>query len=684
MTAFRVVLAVAVIASLLVQTGLGTEPADAAQQGSAAASSAAIVPGEVVIQYRRGVRAAQKGAIRSRVQATRKAGARSRSGEERELAALPAGLAVDDAVKALRADPAVAFVEPNYYYYPDVDSNDPSYTNGSLWGMYGDATTPVNQYGSQAGEAWARGFTGSRDVVVAVIDTGIDVNHPDFKQGSASNIWTNPTDSTVNGVNDDHNCSTSVRVVSDNDNETLDPDTNCDAEGYVDDVHGWDFVNGDGSVYDDGSDDETGGHGTHVAGTIGAVGGNGAGVVGVNWQVSIVSVKYTGSSTTFNLAKALDYLIDLKDRHDLKLVAANASFGGSSYSKSVHGAIIRAARADILFVASAGNDGTSNDSTPRYPSGYSSLSPVVLTDGTVFEAAAAYDNVIAVAALDSSGAKRSSSNYGLASVDLGAPGGSVLSTMPNNSYGSKSGTSMAAPHVTGAAALYASANPGASAAAIRTALLGSAEPTASLAGKTVTGARLNLDRLMGGGSPTATPTATSTPTEIGTPTNTPTATDTPTVTPTVESTATPTPTSTWTPTATLTSTPTRTPTRTPTATRTPTSTPTIPAAPSGLTATAVARNRVDLAWTDNADNEQGFTIERSTNGTSFSSIATVGPNVRTYASTGLKREQTYWYRVRANGSAGSSGYSNVATATTLALAPGQVADQALEVISERP
>ena len=173
----------------------------------------------------------------------------------------------------------------------------------------------------------------------------------------------------------------------------------------------------------------------------------------MNWQVSIIPSS-TPAVTTFNLAKALDYLIDLKQRHNLKLVAANASFGGSDYSKSVHGAIIRAARSDILFVASAGNDGTNNDTTPRYPSGYSSLSPVILDDGTVFEAAASYENVIAVAALDSNGAKRSSSNYGQQSVDLGAPGGNILSTMPNSSYDTKSGTSMAAPHVTGAAALY--------------------------------------------------------------------------------------------------------------------------------------------------------------------------------------------------------------------------------------
>ena len=130
---------------------------------------------------------------------------------------------------------------------PGRQSNDPSYLNGSTWGLYGDATNPANPYGSQAGEAWARGFVGSRDIVVAVIDTGIDINHPDLK----ANIWTNPVHSTVNGVNDDHNCSTSVRVKNDGSGESRSGyQLRC---RYVDDVHGWDFVNGDGSVYDSGS-----------------------------------------------------------------------------------------------------------------------------------------------------------------------------------------------------------------------------------------------------------------------------------------------------------------------------------------------------------------------------------------------------------------------------------------------
>jgi len=464
-----------------------------------------------------------------------------------ELAALPPGLAVADAARTLRGDPAVAFVEPNFLYFPDSDSNDPYYTNGSLWGLYGDATTPTNVYGSQAGEAWAQGYTGSRDVIVAVIDYGIDFNHPDLK----ANIWTNPNDP-VDGKNNDGNCSTSDRIKTDsNGKEYVDPDTNCDAGGDIDDIHGWDFVNGDASVYDPGSSDATDGHGTHVAGTIGAVGGNGQGVAGVNWQVSIISIKYLGSSTTFNLVKALDYLIDLKQNHNVDVKVTNNSYGGSDYSKSVHAAIIRAAEAGILFVAAAGNDGTDSDVTPRYPAGYSSLEPVLMDTGVVFQKKASYENVIAVAALDPTGTKRTSSNWGHTTVDLGAPGTNIYSTMPNGAYDSKSGTSMAAPHVTGAAALYAAYHPTASAAQIRTAILGSTVATDSLAGITVTGGRLNIDGLMAGTGPTPTPTATRTPG----PTNTQTSTPTPTVTRT----------------ATVTRTPTRTPlpTQTPRPTRTP-------------------------------------------------------------------------------------------------------------------
>jgi subtilisin family serine protease len=524
------------------------------------------VPGEVVIQFRPDVSEADKARARGRANAARKDGIRIRQRGDLELGTVPPGLAIAAAVRAVQADPAVAFVEPNFIYRSDEIADDPYYENGSLWGMSGDSSNTPGKFGSQADKAWAKGYVGSQQVYVGVIDRGIDFNHPDLK----GNIWTNPVDNTFNDVNEDGNCTTSPRVKTDSSGkESIDPDTNCDASpvpGYVDDVHGWDFNADDDSCYDEGSEDTTSGHGTHVAGTIGAIGGNNLGVVGVNWRVTIICAKYLGAvdGTTFDMVKALDYLIDLKQRHKINIVATNNSYGGSSYSKSVHAAIIRAAKANILFVASAGNEGQDNDKNPRYPCNYTTLEPVVLNNNQVFESAAGYEGVIAVAAIESSGSKRSSSNWGKTTVDLGAPGGGINSTIPNAGYGSKSGTSMAAPHVTGAAAFYASANPGATGGQIRAAILNSTEPTASLADITVTGGRLNVDKLLGGTGtgPTSTPTPTNTTGPTGTPT--PTATATSTAGPTNTPTSTSTPTATSTPTSAPTNTPTTTPTTTPT------------------------------------------------------------------------------------------------------------------------
>ena len=264
---------------------------------------------------------------------------------------------------------------------------------------------------------------------------------------------------------------------------------------------GWDFSQNNDSIYDGApGDSTTDSHGTHVSGTIGAVGGNGIGVAGVNWQVIMISAKFLGPNggTTANAIRAIDYITDLKTRHGLKIVATNNSWSGGGYSQALHDAIIRAANADILFVAAAGNGnafgiGLNNDTTPHYPSSYDT------TAGTPTQPAASYDAVIAVASITSSGARAMSSNYGTTTVDLGAPGSGVWSTAPNDGYRSLSGTSMATAHVTGAAALYASLNPLAPASDIKSALLASAvaTPTASLTGITVTNGRLNIGYFAG-------------------------------------------------------------------------------------------------------------------------------------------------------------------------------------------
>ncbi|HEX8294649.1 MAG TPA: S8 family peptidase [Pyrinomonadaceae bacterium] len=364
----------------------------------------------------------------------------------------------------MREHPAVAFAEPNWVVTHQATSTDTYFTNGNLWGMYGDASAPANVYGSQAAEAWAAGHTGSSSVYVGVIDEGIDYEHVDL----AANIWTNPFDP-ADGVDNDGN-------------------------GYADDVHGWDFFQDNSEVYDGvrPSDYDTDLHGTHVAGTIGAL-GNGRGVVGVNWNVTMISAKFLGpdGGTIADAIAAVDYFVDLKTRHGLNLVAINNSWGGGGYSQALHDAVIRAAKANILFTAAAGNGnlagiGQNNDSKASYPSNYNT------TQGTSTESAAGYDAVIAVAALTSTGALAKYSNYGLTMVDIGAPGSGVWSTSPNNTLTRLDGTSMATPHVTGGIALYASTHPGATPQQIRSAILTTGVTTSSLGNKTVTGRRLNV------------------------------------------------------------------------------------------------------------------------------------------------------------------------------------------------
>lgn len=371
-----------------------------------------------------------------------------------ELLELPGGVSNSDAIAALELEPAVAYAEPNWIVRKAVLSTDPYFTNGSLWGMYGDASSPANQYGSQAAEAWAADNTGSRNVYVGVIDEGVQYTHGDL----SANAWTNPFDP-KNGIDDDGN-------------------------GYKDDKNGWDFAGNNNTLYDGGTKGNRDDHGTHVTGTIGAEGNNPdaqRNVVGVNWSVTYISTKFLGTNggTTANAIKALDYLTDLKTRHGLNIVASNNSWGGGGFSQGVLDAIVRAAKKDILFVAAAGNSGTNNDTTASYPSNYNT------------KAGAGYDSVIAVAAIDKTGALASFSQYGPTTVDLGAPGVGVWSTTAFNRYSSFNGTSMATPHVTGASALYKASHPTTTAADVKGAILSSTTPTPSLNAKTVTGGRLN-------------------------------------------------------------------------------------------------------------------------------------------------------------------------------------------------
>ena len=394
-----------------------------------------------------------------------------------------------------------------------VASNDPGYTGGTLWGMLGDTGPMKNAYGSQANEAWADGDTGSMTSVVGVIDTGIDYTHPDLYL----NIWLNqreiPTTfrARLNDIDTDglitfrdlNGAANASYVMDYNRNGRIDAgdllndrrwenDTDEDGNGYRDDLIGWDFVSNDNDPYDDN------GHGTHVAGTIGAMGGNGIGVAGVNWTIQMAGLKFlsaTGSGASSGAINAVNYFTDAAIRATgvEDFIATNNSWGGGGYSAQLNDAIGRAAQKDILFIAAAGNSALNNDVQATYPANYTTT------------AIAGYEAVVSVASLTNTGGLSSFSNYGATTVDIAAPGSSIYSTLPGGRYGTYSGTSMAAPHVTGAVALYAAEHPNASAAEIRAALLSSAAATPSLGGMVATGGRLDIGALMDTASDQPTP-----------------------------------------------------------------------------------------------------------------------------------------------------------------------------------
>lgn len=347
------------------------------------------------------------------------------------------GASMIDLLGWAEADASVEYVEPDFVVQTTKLATDPSFSQ--LWGLHNTGQTGGTPDADiDAPEMWDI-TTGSSDVVIAVIDTGVDYTHPDL----AANIWVNPGEVPGDGIDNDGN-------------------------GFIDDVNGWDFANNDNDPMD------TDGHGTHVAGTIGAVANNGIGITGVAWDVKIVPVKFLDPfGATAAAIASVNYVTTLRQQ-GINVVASNNSWGGGGYSQALYDAIEAANQAGVLFVASAGNYGTNNDQIPHYPSNYTN------------------DNVISVAATDHNNALAGFSQYGVSTVDIGAPGVDIYSTLPGNSYGSYSGTSMASPHVSGAVALLAAADPQASASDIRDAILAGATPTSSLAGLVNTGAGLNL------------------------------------------------------------------------------------------------------------------------------------------------------------------------------------------------
>lgn len=350
---------------------------------------------------------------------------------------------VEDAVIALgKLRGIVEYAEPDFVVRAGaVVPNDPSF--GQLWGMSNTGQT-VNADPGVAGadiratDAWGV-TTGDANFVVAIIDSGTQLDHPDL----AANIWTNAGEIAGNGIDDD-------------------------ANGYVDDVRGWDFFSID-------NDPTDGGHGTHTAGTVGAVGNNGIGVAGVAWNCKLMALRFLGPTGGFTSDAIL--AVQYVTRKNVKV--SNNSWGGGGFSQALYDAIGASRTVGHVFVASAGNNGANSDTTPSYPAAYN------------------LDNIISVAATDNNDARASFSNFGATSVDIGAPGVNTYSTYGATGYAFLNGTSMAGPHVAGVAALVYIQNPTWTYTQVRSRILSTSRPVPGLSGLCVTGGVLNAAAALG-------------------------------------------------------------------------------------------------------------------------------------------------------------------------------------------
>jgi len=345
------------------------------------------------------------------------------------------------------------FCSPNYIYHQSIEPNDTYWSD--LWGM-----TKI-----KAPTIWNQS-TGSASVLVGIVDTGIQTSHPDL----TSNIAVNSGEIPSNNQDDDQN-------------------------GRIDDVYGFNFVSNNGSVNDDN------GHGTHVAGTIGAVGNNNRGVVGVNWNVGIIAAKALNSEGAGSLADIADAINYLRIR-GVKVI--NLSLGGPVGSSALYTTLLAAANAGIMISIAAGNESTNNDSVPSYPANYSFPSSLTVAATTITDGLASF------------------SNYGLATVHLGAPGEDITSTYIGSGYAVGSGTSMASPHVAGAAALLKALYPARNGAEIRNCILNGTERVTGLTNKVYSQGRLNVVNAAslcasGNQTPTPTPAVTATPSPTATP-----------------------------------------------------------------------------------------------------------------------------------------------------------------------
>jgi len=537
---------------------------------------------------------------------------------------LPRWMTVEAALAIYLDDPDVEYAEPNYYRQTCVIPDDTDFD--LLWGLHntGQYVNSTVDADIDAPEAWDIA-TGNSDMVIAVLDTGVDYSHPDL----SDNMWSNTDETPDNGIDDDGN-------------------------GYVDDVRGWDFFSNDKDPTD------LNGHGTHVAGIAAAEGDNSIGITGVCWTAGIMPLRFLdadGYGTVADEISAIDYAI-ANGAHII-----NASFGSKYESQFERDAISRANSQGILFVAAAGNDSHNNDTNKFYPASYN------------------LPNIISVTATDQDDNLSWFSNYGPTTVDVGAPGVNIYSTSLDTGYRYMHGTSVATPHVTGLAALIWGYNSNLTHMEIKGIILNSVESKPSLIGSTVTGGRINAFNAFATSTPQAPTGFDATPvsssqislywtdvssnesgfkierktepegayrqiaivdagetdySDIGLSekatyyyhvraynlagrsafSN--------------EADAT-----------------------------------TILAGPSNLSAVDASASQINLSWTDRSSYESGFKIERKI-GTeaTYSQIAIIAADQTGYSDTGLNEATTYYYRVRAYDTNGDSNYSNEAGATT--------------------
>ncbi|MDR4949953.1 S8 family serine peptidase [Neobacillus cucumis] len=398
--------------------------------------------GEVIVKYKNAYTTDSLGALASKYNLKTK---KNLNNSTTKLLTYNANLPITDVLNALNASAQVEYAEPNYLIKPDAVS-DPLY--GQLWGMKNTGQSILGVYGKAGIDIGAEGAwaltKGSTSVVIGVIDTGIDINHPDLK----ARIWKNPGEIAGDGIDNDKN-------------------------GYIDDVNGWDFFNQDNTVFDSADGDE---HGTHVSGTIAGTADT-VGVTGLAPNVKIMPLKFIGPDGGYTSDAIL--AINYAKAKGVKIT--NNSWGGGGFSQALSDAI---RDSNSLFIAAAGNDGENNDVTPHYPANYD------------------LPNIISVAAIDNTGNLADFSDYGATTVDIAAPGVSILSSVPPlygdyaDAYDYYNGTSMATPHVTGEAALLLSKYPTYTPAVIKQSILKASTPLSSLQGLVLTGSMARADKAL--------------------------------------------------------------------------------------------------------------------------------------------------------------------------------------------